>query len=171
MKGFIDPFSEPQRQSGKTSHYLLGGWRDILDDSQKLHDAVDRLPEHCMCGMGEAHLGGRCACCLEGTAVRGCTDCDALIGQIADRVEALRADDLRFSGVLRDFAGRRPDHKEMREGLDDVTRRASGLVRFVESVQLAAADFRQGCRVDQLARLKERVRELRDEAKRLDRQW
>ena len=120
MKGFIDPFSEPQRQSGTTSHYLLGGWRDILDDIQKLHDAVDKLPEHCRCGIGEAHLGGRCACCLEGTAVRGCADCEALIGQIADRVEALRADDLRFSGVLRDFADRRPDHEEMREGLDDV---------------------------------------------------
>jgi len=158
-------------EPGKTSHHLLGGWRDILEDVEKLATAVEKLPEHCACGMGGAHLGGRCACCLEGTAARGCVDCEALLGQIADRADALRADDLRFTGVLRDFAARRPDHEEMRQGIDDVTQRASRLVRIVESVQVAAADFRQGCRVDQLADLKERVRELRDEAKRLDKEW
>jgi len=171
MKGFIDPFSEPQRQPGKTSHYLLGGWRDILDDIQKLHAAVDKLPEHCLCGHGGAHLRGTCACCMEGTAARGCADCEALLAQIAERIDALRADDLRFSGVLRDFTVRRPDHEEMRSRINDVTIRTSRLVRIVEGVQVAAADFREGCRVDQLARLKERIRELRTEAKRLDKEW
>lgn len=156
---------------GKTSHRLLGGWRDILEDIQKLHDSVDRLPEHCTCGHGATHLRGTCACCIEGAAARGCVDCEALLGQIADRIEALRADDLRFMVALRDFADHRPDHQEMRQGLDDVTRHTSRLVRIVEGVQVAAADFREGCRMDQLARLKARVRELRDEAKRLDKQW
>ena len=158
-------------EPGKTSHRLLGGWRDILEDIQKLDVSVDKLPEHCACGMGGAHLGGRCACCTDGAAARGCVDCEALLAQIADRIEALRADDLRFMVVLRDFADHRPDHAEMRQHVDDVARRTSRLVRIVESVQVAAADFRQGCRVDQLARLKERVRELRDEAKRLDKEW
>lgn len=158
-------------EPGKTGHHLLGGWRDILEDTEKVASAVEKLPEHCECGMGGAHLVGRCACCTEGAAASGCVDCEALLEQIADQVDALRADDLRFTGVLRDFADRRPDHEAMRQGLDDVTRRTSRLVRIVESVQVAAADFRQGCRVDQLARLKARVRELRDEAKRLNRQW
>jgi hypothetical protein len=171
MKDFLDPFREPQRPSGKTSHYLLGGWRDILDDIQKLYDAVNKLPDHCACGQGGDHLRGTCACCREGTAARGCADCEALLAQIAERIEALRADDLRFSGVLRDFAVRRPDHEAMRSGINDVTIRTSRLVRIVEGVQVAAADFRDGCRVDHLARLKERVRELRTEAKRLDKEW
>lgn len=171
MRRFIDPFGEPQGQSGTTSHYLLGGWRDIFDDIQKLHDAVDKLPEHCACGHGGAHLRGTCACCTEGTAARGCGDCEALLAQIAERIDALRADDLRFSGVLRDFTVRRPDHEEMRSRIDNVTIRASRLVRIVEGVQVAAADFREGCRTDHLARLKAGVRELSDEAKRLDKQW
>lgn len=171
MKGSIDPFSEPQRESGKTSHHLLGGWRDIFDDIRKLADAVDKLPEHCACGHGGAHLRGACACCMEGTAARGCVDCEALLRQIADRIEALRADDLRFMVVLRDFADHRPDRGEMRQGIDDVANRASRLVRIVEGVQVAAADFREGCRTDHLARLKAGVRELRDEARRLDKQW
>ena len=171
MKGSIDPFGEPQRESGKTSHYLLGGWRDIFDDIRKLADAVDKLPEHCACGHGGAHLRGTCVCCVEGTASRACGDCEALLAQIAERIDALRADDLRFSGVLRDFTVRRPDHEEMRSRIDDVTVRSSRLVRIVESIQVATADFREGCRTEHLARLKARVRELRDEAKRLDRQW
>ena len=159
-------------EPGKTSHRLLGGWRDILEDIQKLDVAVDKLPDHCACGRGGAHLRGTCACCsMEGTSARRCGDCEALFVQIADRIDGLRADDLRFAGVLRDFAVRRPDHEEMRRGLDDVTIHTSRLVRIVEGVQVAAADFRQGCRVDQLARLKARVREPRDEAKRLDKEW
>lgn len=158
-------------EPGKTSHRLLGGWRDILDDIQKLDVSLDKLPEHCFCGPGGGHLRGTCACCLEGTSARGCVDCEALLVQIADRVDGLRADELRFTGVLRDFTVRRPDHERMRRGLDDVTIQTSRLVRIVEGVQVAAADFRHGCRVDQLARLKARVRELRDEAKRLDREW
>jgi hypothetical protein len=59
----------------------------------------------------------------------------------------------------------------MRSRINDVTVRTSRLVGVVEGVQVAAADFREGCRVDQLARLKERVRELGAEAKRLDKEW
>ena len=158
-------------EPGRTSHRLLGGWRDILEDTEKLAAAMERLPEHCPCGTGDAHLGGRCACCIGEIPVRGCVDCDALLRHIADRIEALRADDLHFVSALRDFTHRRPDQVQMLQRLDDVSRRTSQLVQTVERVQVAAADFRQGCRADQLARLKERVRELRDEARQLDRQW
>ena len=158
-------------EPGKTSRRLLGGWRDILDDIEKLDVSIDKLPEHCACGHGGGHLRGTCACCAEGASARGCVDCEALLVQIAARIDSLRADDLRFTGVLRDFTVRRPDHDRMRRGLDELTIHTSQLVRIVEGVQVAAAEFQQGCRVDQLARVKARVRELRDEAKRVDRDW
>ena len=156
---------------GKTNHRLLGGWRDLFEDIQKLALSIDQVPEHCACGHGGDHLRATCECCVQSASARSCVDCDSLIRQIAERTDALWADDWRFSDVLRDLATRRPDSDKMHHGIDNVAGHGLQLVRIVEQVQVAAADFRQGCRVDQLAGLKERVRELRDEAKRLDRQW
>lgn len=46
MNTFIDSFADPQQQAGKTSHRLLGGWRDIYEDIQALFKGVGRLPDH-----------------------------------------------------------------------------------------------------------------------------
>lgn len=73
--------------------------------------------------------------------------------------------------MLRELTTGRDDREDMSQQLDTVTTRMSRLIRAVERVQAATAEFREGCRVDQLARLKDGVRELRDEAKHLDKQW
>jgi hypothetical protein len=158
-------------RSGKTNPHLLGGWLDIVDDIERVATAIDKVPAHCACGDGMAHVGGHCACCAGGAAARGCDACEALVAGVTERFEALWADTWRFSPVLHEFASWRPDHDDMRRALDTLAVRTFRLVREVEGVQVAPAERGQGCPVDHLARLRDHVNELRDATKHLDQQW
>lgn len=83
----MDPLLD-RVEPGETSHRLLGGWRDILDDIQKLDVSLDKLPDHCGCGDGSGHLRVTCACCIAGTSARGCVACE--LARVKARVRELR---------------------------------------------------------------------------------
>jgi hypothetical protein len=139
---------------------LLGGWEDIADDVRRLVAALDRTPDGCGCGQGEAHLAGTGPCCsAHGNAPNGeCTDCVALLQQLRPKVDALTEDTLRCLPALLDlpaFTAR--TGAEARQVLQA---RMINLTRSFDRVTVAVAEFERGCSTEHLTprtRLRARV--------------
>jgi hypothetical protein len=70
---------------------LLGGWRYVADDVRRHERGLRALPETCACGQGSAHLAGACPCCrARAHALEdGCTDCEAVLASLHEKVAAL----------------------------------------------------------------------------------
>lgn len=150
-------------------HILLGGWRDILEELQRLNRDLQKLPDGCPCGQGGAHLAATCACCRDmAVAVHGdCSDCDELIHRLRAPMDVLAVDAFRFFPCVTEYLSR--EHQ-------DAARRAAairtGVAELVESFRLlalAADRFRQHCRAEHLSELKHASAELCEKGKQLNR--
>lgn len=75
---------------------LLGGWRDLSEDTHRLVTGLRALPASCPCGTGHAHLAGRCSCCRRDGATRPCLDCLVLMHTVEWKLDAVMDDALRF---------------------------------------------------------------------------
>lgn len=139
---------------------LLGGWRDIAEDTARLVEALRVLPAHCTCGDGTAHLQGRCACCRQDESQSsGCRDCAVLVRSLEWKLDAVVDDFLRFLDAaiesIRSHVG--PQVEEPAMNL------RHALVRFVGSFRTVASkagEFRRGCRSEHLTSLKQQGEDL-----------
>lgn len=154
--------------SGDDWKRLLGGWRDISDDTRRLVSGLRALPDGCQCGDGQAHLAGRCPCCQENAASRPqCVDCAVLMHTVQWKLDAVVDDALRFLD---------PADQVMTSHVGDAAHAAVGqlrdelldFVRVFEAVRGASGEFRVGCHSHHLTQLKELGEELGASARHLD---
>jgi len=132
---------------------LLGGWRDIADDTERLVRGLRALPSDCACGDGQAHLRGACPCCRGDRTAEPCEDCFRLVRTIGWKLDAVVDDALRYldpvSEVLTRHVGT-PADAEARQ----LRRELLALAHLFRSVEASAVEFRAGCRSSHLAELK-----------------
>lgn len=133
---------------------LLGGWRDIADDTRRLVTGLRALPDGCQCGDGPAHLAGRCVCCQEDAASRQeCIDCAMLVHAVQWKLDAVVDDALRFLD---------PADRLMTSHVGEAAHAAVGrlrdallnFVRVFRAIQGAAGQFRSGCHSHHLTQMK-----------------
>ncbi len=134
---------------------LLGGWRDIADDTRRLVKGLRALPDGCQCGDGHAHLAGRCPCCeANATPDERCIDCAVLVRTVQWQLDVVVDDALRFldpaEGLVAQHVGDAV-HAAVGQLRDELI----GFVGVFRAIQSAAGQFRSGCRSDHLTRLKE----------------
>lgn len=133
---------------------LLGGWRDIADDTERLVRGLRALPADCACGDGQAHLRGTCPCCGGGGVPREpCEDCFRLVRTIGWKLDAVVDDALRYLDPVSEALTRhvgKPAHTEATR----LRRELLALVHLFRAVEASAAEFRAGCRSRHLADLK-----------------
>jgi len=133
---------------------LLGGWRDIADDTDRLVRALRAVPDSCGCGDGQAHLRGMCSCCGGDAAARApCDDCFRLVRTIGWKLDVVVDDALRYLDPVAEVLTTHVGSSAFAES----RRLRHELLRFVgafRAVEAAAGRFRQECRASQLTQLK-----------------
>ena len=147
---------------------LLGGWRDVADDVRRLERGLISMPDTCACNHGSAHLAGSCPCCrMQVHALdSGCTDCEALIASLHDKVDDLMDAALRYlpaiDVIVADW------HGVDRAHLLEVRWQILHVAAIFQQLATAAGEFRQGCSTSHLAVLKKLARELAAETRKAD---
>lgn len=149
--------------------WLLGGWRDILEDIRQLCTGLNALPDGCACGNGRSHVGGSCACCHAGHRSRQphCADCETVLAQLRDEFDTLAVDTIRFFPVVKLLLNAPPLELARAEG-DSVERHVTAAVRTFERLASAVDDFHVGCRASHLRVVKAKATELLAEVRELD---
>lgn len=148
---------------------LLGGWRDVADGVRQLERGLRALPDTCTCGHGSAHLASACPCCRAHAHAldNGCTDCEAVLASLHDKVDALVDATLRYLPALDIIVSGRDGIEPAR--LADLRCQIFHVVRTFQKLATAASKFREGCSTSQLGVLKALATELAAEARKVDR--
>lgn len=149
------------RSGASRRHPLIGGWLNIADDVERLSTALDRTPDECRCGHGEAHLSDTCPCCTpQGrTSVVDCTDCVELLDRLQRAVDAMTVDTLRHLPALERL--RLVDIKDEPEALQSVESQLMAVKTLFSRIKTGAADFAHACSTARLKTVKQDARELR----------
>ena len=149
-------------------HILLGGWRDILEELQRLNRALQQLPDGCHCGHGGDHLAGSCACCRDvSSAVHGaCEDCDELIHRLRAPMDELTADAFRFFPFVTDYLAH--ENAEAARRAAAIRTGVHDLLESFRLLALAAERFRAQCRAEHLGELKQAAADLCEKGKQLN---
>ena len=143
----------PARPNG-----LLGGWRDIVEDTRRLRTMTEALPDSCDCQPG----GGRCACCavLSHAFPDQCRACTAHARARSPRIATVLNDTLRYLPAVQSIVPQQT--VLLQRSLRDVARAMIQLLRAVDTMQSARGEFRHGCRTEHLVGLKRQVGRLVD---------
>lgn len=156
------------RVGGVVETGLLGGWRDVADDVRQLERGLRALPETCACGHGSAHLAGACPCCRAHAHALddGCTDCEAVLASLHDKVGALVDATLRYLPALDVIVSGRDGIEPAR--LADLRWQIVHIARTFQKLATAAGEFRQDCSTSHLGVLRTLASELAAEAREVD---
>ena len=76
---------------------LMGGWRDIAEDTRALAELIEGVPDACRCADAS---GALCACCRDDQGRRECKRCRRLLDDVTQRVDELAAAVRRFMPVV-----------------------------------------------------------------------
>lgn len=138
---------------------LLGGWRDVADDVQRLGAALQDIPDGCGCATGPAHLKGTCSCCQRGDGREECVDCEVLVHSLAWRVDRLVEDTSRYMPAVDRLLSRvwRADGEAC---VHDIRQRIDRVAQSMARLESAAHQFATGCNLDQLRELRSHATEL-----------
>ena len=138
---------------------LLGGWRDVAEDVQRLGAALQDIPDGCGCGTGPAHLKGTCSCCQGGNGREECVDCEVLVHSLAWRVDRLVEDTTRYMPAVRLLLSRvwQADGDAC---VHDVRQRIAKVSESMARLESAAHGFAEGCSLDRLQELRSYATEL-----------
>lgn len=141
---------------------LLGGWRDIVEDTRRLGVLAEALPDSCDCKVG----GGPCTCCAAlGRAFPDqCRTCTFHARALSPRIAGVLDDTLRYFPAVTSVVPRQMP--ELQRSLRDVERAMIDLLRGADTMQSATGEFRHGCRTEHVAGLKRLVRRLLDAVER-----
>ena len=136
---------------------LLGGWRDIVEDTRRLGAMAQALPDSCDCQAG----GGRCACCavLSRAFPDQCRTCTAHARALSPRIATVLDDTLRYLPAVVSVV---PQQTMLQRSLRDVARAVIQLLRAVDTMQSATGEFRHGCRTEHIVALQRHVGRLVD---------
>ena len=137
---------------------LMGGWRDIVEDTRLLRKIAEDLPDTCDCQPG----GGRCRCCttLSHPFPEQCRTCTAHARALSPRVATVLDDTLRYLPAVQSVVPR--DTVALQRSLGEVARAMIQLLQVVDTMQSATGKFRHGCRPEHIIGLKRQVGRLAD---------
>lgn len=129
---------------------MMGGWRNIVQDTRHLADVVMRLPDHCDCRSD----GGRCDCCLllERPFPEQCRTCAEHIADVSERLTLVLDDTLRYMAPTDEIASAR--RRSIHDLLRDVAIATIRQLRTLDELKSATGDFRHGCRTAHVHRIK-----------------
>ena len=155
-----DPFGE------RPGTRLLGGWRDVMDDVLRLQRRIASADGRCRCGH-EAGTNAGCPCC-EGAArelAAVCGTCTSEIGAVAERLERVEEDALRFLPVVFELFARTPERQEEAVAIDHALRQ---LLQTFRQLQASTAKWATGCRTTHLPEVKDRAQDVAIACRRFD---
>ena len=135
---------------------LMGGWRDIVEDTRRLAALVGGLPEACDCTVG----GLRCECGAthERAFPDHCRTCAAHARHLSAHLVHVLDDTLRYFPARQSIA--HGASGELQPALRDVALGMIRLLRSMDALQAATGEFRHGCRTEHLAAVKRVTRRL-----------
>jgi hypothetical protein len=150
----------------KRGQSLLGGWRDLMDGLLGLQRKIAAADGHCQCGHAAgANVG--CPCCERAARdlAAVCEACRHEIGAVAERVDRVEEDALRFLPAFFELFARTPE----RYG-DAVTVQHSltQLLLMFRHLQAATGEWTQGCRTTHLPEVKARAEDVAIACRRFD---
>lgn len=125
-------------------HYLLGGWRGVVEDVRRLSSELRRSPGVCACGHVASSSGGRCPCCEAGTPQTGCVDCAAQVKALGTKLDTLFDHTLRHLPAIADMLGARAATGESKQ-LKAVRLHIGVVDGTFRRLVTASAEFRHGC--------------------------
>jgi hypothetical protein len=142
----------------KPGHPLLGGWRDLMEDLLRLQRRVATADGHCQCGH-PAGIDAVCPCC-DRTArelASVCQVCSLEIEAVAERVERIEEDTLRFLPTVFALFDRTPERHEEAIAVQDSV---AQLLRMFRQLRSATDEWAQGCQTTHLPAVKARAEDL-----------
>lgn len=137
---------------------LMGGWRDIVEDTRRLRALSDALPNSCDCKAG----GGRCGCCasLGHSFPDQCRTCTSHVRSLSPAIANVLDDTLRYLPVVESVVPQQI--ASLQRSLRDVACAMVQLLRGADAMQSATGNFTHGCRPENVAGLKGLVGGLSD---------
>jgi hypothetical protein len=150
----------------KRGQSLLGGWRDLMDDLLGLQRKIAAADGRCRCGHAAGANAG-CPCCERAARdlAAVCEACNGEIGAVAERVDRIEEDTLRFLPTVFELFARTPE----RYG-DAVTVQHSltQLLLMFRHLQEASGEWSQGCPATHLPEVKARAEDVAIACRRFD---
>ena len=142
----------------KRGHPLLGGWGDLKEDLLRLQRTIASADGHCRCG----HAGGTnaaCPCCERAARALAfvCEACNREIAAVAERIERIEEDTLRFLPAVFDLFDRTPERHE--EAIA-VRQTLNQLVLTFWQLRSATDEWAHGCRTTHLPVVKARAEDV-----------
>lgn len=150
----------------RPGHPLLGGWRDLMDDLLRLQRRVATADGQCQCG----HAAGANAAypCCERAARDLASVCDACtreIAAVAERIERIEEDTLRFLPAVVELFDRTP---ERHDEVIAVQQSLEQLLLMFRHLRSATDEWAQGCRTTHLPAVKARAEDVAIACRRFD---
>lgn len=142
----------------KPDHPLLGGWRDLMEDLLRLQRRIASADGQCRCGHA-AGTNGACPCCERAgrDLASVCDACTREIGAVADRVERIEEDTLRFLPAVFELFARSPERHEEATAVQNSLTQLLLMFRHLHS---ATDEWAQGCQTTHLPAVKARAEDV-----------
>lgn len=147
-------------------HPLLGGWGDLKEDLLRLQRTIASADGHCRCGQ-PAGTNAACRCCERAARdlASVCEVCTREIGSVAERIERVEEDTLRFLPAVFELFDRTPERHEeviaVRQSLEE-------LLLMFRHLRSATDEWAQGCRTTHLPAVKARAEDVAIACRRFD---
>lgn len=130
--------------SSASRHFLLGGWRDVVEDVRRLSADLHRSPDICACGHTASGSGGTCLCCQTGVSQTDCSDCGAQVSALGQRLDTLIDDSLRFLPVIAELLEWHAATRESAQ-LHSIRVQIGTVERTFRRLATASAEFGRDC--------------------------
>ena len=149
---------------------LIQLWQNICEEANDLAAGMDRLPDRCNSADAEAHLSGRCACCVAPRPPGHSADhpdCLSLLNRLGVDLKILNQD-LAVGGPPLDVMAQEQKRLELRRGVllaaGDLQMINEAFKRLNESV----IGFSRECTISRMQAIKRHCIELRDHCDRIN---
>lgn len=150
---------------------LLQLWHQVYQEAVRFSVAIASLPEACECGDAEAHLAGRCRCCVHRSSPpHGASEnCAASIERLRADISILCQDFSSVAGPLEE-AALQTQQLELRRGVFLAASDLQRIVAALEQVSAAIVGFRSSCSLTEMQRIKRYTALLRQHCDQLNAQ-
>ena len=150
----------------KQGHPLLGGWGDLMEDLLRLQRSISSADGQCRCGHA-AGTNASCPCCERAARdlAAVCEACTLEIASVAERIEHLEEDTLRFLPAVLELFDRTPERHEQAVA---VRQSLAQLLLTFQHLRSATDEWAQGCRTTHLPAVKERAEDVSIACRRFD---
>jgi hypothetical protein len=148
---------------------LLRLWQTIYQEAVELCEAIEALPDLCECGDADAHLEGRCPCCMrpEQTRGRAGLNCGAIIASIQADL-AMLSEDVALAGPATEATALECQRRQLRRSLFLAVTELNRIVESFKRVTESVMGFRVDCMAARMRVIKQCCSELRDDCERVN---